>query len=148
LTDCNDTLVKEWMSSVETTSKLDLDSTWLTPMQQDFDAARITDDEMCETTRALVGKYSYTIDPHTAVLAFGALEKLGYSLSEEQQTTPVASILSTASPFKFEESVTVALGKDGWNRYYQEEFPERTRDVIECRFLRICTTAVKPMSML
>jgi threonine synthase len=57
------------------------------------------------------------------------LEKLGYSLSEVQQTTPVA-ILSTASPCKFEESVTVALGKDGWNRYYQEEFPERARDVM------------------
>ena len=49
------------MSSVETTSKLDLDSTWLTRMQQDFDAARITDDEMCETTRTLVDKYSYMV---------------------------------------------------------------------------------------
>jgi hypothetical protein len=97
LTDCNDTLlVKEWMSSVETTSKLDLDSTWLTRMQHDL-----------------------------------------------QQTTPVA-ILSTASPRKFEESVAVALGKDsrgisrtlgkdGWNRYSQEEFPERARDVMSRR---------------
>jgi threonine synthase len=35
---------------------------------------------------------------------------------------PVA-ILSTASPCKFEESVTVALGEEAWKAYFESGFP-------------------------
>jgi threonine synthase len=77
--------------------------------------------------------YGYTMDPHTAV-AVAAAESLGYALSASMET-PVA-VLSTASPCKFEESVTVALGEGAWKAYFENGFPESgkaimTREEIE-----------------
>ena len=115
------------MTTVDRTSKLDLDATWLALLQNEFRAARVTDELMCETTRRMQQEYGYTVDPHTAI-AIAAAESLGYSLSSPQET-PVA-ILSTASPCKFEESVTVALGQEGWNSYADKEFPERAKAVM------------------
>lgn len=116
------------MESVDTTSQLDLDETWLSRLQEEFAAARVTDDCMCETLKCVQQSFGYTVDPHTAV-AIAAAESLGYSLSQPQET-PVA-ILSTASPVKFEESVTVALGKDGWTEYFENEFPESAKALFE-----------------
>lgn len=133
LTDGDDSRVKEWMTSMEKTTKLDLDPSWLARLQREFRAARITDEVMCETTRMMQENYGYTIDPHTAV-AVAAAESLGYSLSSSMKV-PVA-VLSTASPCKFEESVTVALGVEEWKAYFESGFPESgkaimTREEIE-----------------
>jgi threonine synthase len=127
LTDCNDKLVKEWMTTVEKTSKLDLDPSWLARLQCHFRAARVTDEEMCGAIRMVREKYGYTVDPHTAC-AVAAAESLGYALSASRER-PVA-ILSTASPCKFQESVTVALGEDGWKNYAANEFPESGKAVM------------------
>jgi len=116
------------MESVDTTCKLDLDATCLSRLQQDFLAARITDELMCETARHVYNTFNYTVDPHTAV-AIAAAESLGYSLSEERET-PVA-VLSTASPCKFQKSVTVALGNEGWKEYVKNGFPESAKAVLE-----------------
>lgn len=130
LTDCSDELVKEWMETIDETSKLDLDATWLSRFQNEFSAARVTDNEMCDTARMIKDEYDYVVDPHTTV-AVAAAMKLGYSLSEPQDDDSPVAILSTASPCKFEESMTVALGKDGWNEYVETKFPASALEVLE-----------------
>jgi threonine synthase len=127
LTDCNSTLVKEWMDTVDNTSKLDLDSTWLSRLQDEFAAERVTDDAMCATIQSIKQDYDYTVDPHTAV-AFSSAMSLGYNL---RQQTSLVAILSTASPCKFQESMTVALGSEGWNDYVNTEYPEQAGRIME-----------------
>jgi threonine synthase len=127
LTDCNSTLVKEWMDTVDNTSKLDLDSTWLSRLQDEFASERVTDDAMCATIQSIKQDYDYTVDPHTAV-AFSSAMSLGYNL---RQQTSLVAILSTASPCKFQESMTVALGSEGWNDYVNTEYPEQAGRIME-----------------
>ena len=116
-------------------SKLDLDSNWHSKLQSEFRSARITDEEMCNAMKKVKEKYHYFVDPHTAV-AIAAAEKLGYDLytneneiTNDYDSQPYA-ILSTASPCKFEESVNVALGKEGWDEYYDVQFPNAAKSVM------------------
>lgn len=62
---------------------------------------------MCQTLLEVRDEYGYVADPHTAV-ALAAAKKLGYF-----GNGGLCAILATASPCKFEESVTAALGVDG-----------------------------------
>jgi threonine synthase len=126
LSDGNHDIVRDWMEDMEKTQKLDLKGEWLTKIQRDFSSARITDDEMCQAVRKVREQFNYFIDPNTAV-AVAAAEKLNYSL-DKVGVYPFA-ILSTASPCKFEESVTVALGEEGWTMYKESEFPARATEI-------------------
>lgn len=121
------------MDTVDSTSKNDLSSQWLTLLREEFQTERITDDEMCGVIRQIRKDFQYMIDPHTAV-AFGAAQKLGY-LDAEKPTV----LLSTASPCKFEEAVTVAVGAEDWKKYYEEEFPIQGKATLELE-------EVKPIS--
>lgn len=117
---------------METTSKLDLDDSWHTKLKEEFLSARITDDEMCASMKRVYDKFDdYCIDPHTAVAVAGA-EKLGYDLytSNSQKGQPFA-ILSTASPCKFEESVTIGIGETRWAKYVESHFPQRANSILE-----------------
>ncbi|GAX09797.1 hypothetical protein FisN_11Lh233 [Fistulifera solaris] len=123
LTEQDDQLVREWMTQVETTQKLDLSTEWLEQLQQVFDSARISDKAMCTTTRQVWKEHHYLMDPHTAV-AMGAAETLGYS-------GKIAAVFATASPCKFEESVTMAVGKDTWDMFAQsDQFPATARAML------------------
>jgi len=128
LTDGNHTLVHDWMTTVDATSKLDLNRDWLQRLQQDFDSARVTDEEMCETICSIQQKYKYLADPHTAV-ALCAAKKLGYSLDQEQKIP--AALLATASPCKFKESVSAAIQEQGWADYVATSFPDEAKVVLE-----------------
>jgi threonine synthase len=100
-------------------------------LQAEFKSAVVNDDELCETIREVLDSYDYWTDPHTGV-AFGAAHKLGYidwDVHENTASPPVA-LLATASPCKFQESVTVALGKDKWKEYMENEFPELAKDIL------------------
>jgi threonine synthase len=70
--------------------------------------ANYCDDEKTKLViRAVFGKYNYLIDPHTAV-AYDVLNHYRYKTGD---TTP-AIVASTASPYKFCDSVLDALGED------------------------------------
>ena len=123
------------MTTVDATSKNDLSPDWLRLLQAEFRSERITDDEVCATIRQVLSDHQYMIDPHTAV-AFAAAKKFGYyatgttTAKDASKMKPVI-LLSTASPCKFEESVTVAVGPEGWKKYYQTEFPLRGKAILE-----------------
>jgi threonine synthase len=120
--------VKEWMTTMEVTAKLDLDDEWLSKLQNEFRSARITDEQLCDTIQMIQKTYDYVVDPHTAV-ALAAAEILGYEHSDPTCVRPVA-ILATASPCKFEEAVTVALGKDRWTEYCESSFPAAAKNIL------------------
>jgi len=127
LTDSNHVLVNEWMTCVDETSKLDLNIKWLTKLQAEFRSARVPDDKMCATLKKVAAEFGYIADPHTAV-ALAAAEDLGY-FPINSNGRPVA-VLATASPCKFRESMTVALGEEGWRNYEAKDFPARGRDLL------------------
>ena len=140
LTDGNHGLVRDWMTMVDKTSKLDLDASWLDRLQQDFQSARVDDDLMCETMRRIQQRLGYLADPHTAV-ALSAAEQLGYSpfvvdggggKEEEEKKNPTTAVLATASPCKFQHSVTTAIGTEGWREYVESGlFPTEAREILE-----------------
>jgi threonine synthase len=128
LTDGNHCLVRAWMTTVDQTSKLDLQSEWVEKLLQKFDSARVSDDEMCQCMQKMQALYDYYADPHTCV-ALAAAEKLGYIIQTESLILPVA-ILATASPCKFEESCTIALGEDAWQLYKEKMFPNNASEIL------------------
>ena len=151
LTNQNHDLVAAWMTQVEEDpdairgrNQFLLSSDWLTRLQQEFDSASVTDEEMCETIRYFQQEYQYVPDPHTAVALCGA-RKLGYTQkrSEGVGTTreqtnnnnnakKATAILATASPCKFQETMMIALGEEGWLNYAQSDrFPLAAKRYLE-----------------
>mmetsp|Transcript_32958 Transcript_32958/g.69364 ORF Transcript_32958/g.69364 Transcript_32958/m.69364 type:complete len:446 (-) Transcript_32958:118-1455(-) len=128
----NPALIKEWMTTMEQTQRLTLETSWLTRLRKDFRSARVTDDEMCSALRQAYTSFNYVADPHTAV-ALAAAEKLSYSFTEKsssKEMMPMA-ILATASPCKFQKAVTVALGEDGWKSWEEQHFPARAQKTLQ-----------------
>jgi len=117
------------MESVDATEKLDLGATWLSKLPRDFQSAPVDDNEMCQTLRTVCDAYGYIADPHTAV-ALAAAEQLGCYNSSHMQPT-CCPVLSTASPCKFEESVTAALGEDGWQKHFISDFSTNAKAILE-----------------
>ncbi len=74
---------------------------------QIFGSGWSSDEETKETIQELFEKNDYLIDTHTAV-AYSVLQKYREKTSDETYTV----VVSTASPFKFCDSVLDALGKD------------------------------------
>jgi threonine synthase len=139
------------MTTVDLTSRNDLPMDWLELLQKEFRSERISDEEMCATLRQVRDEYQYTMDPHTAV-AFCAAQKMGYLQQHTDSPTNKPSIgctandnvvkattrrpvilLSTASPCKFQEAVTAAIGESGWNEYFDKEFPARAKALMELK---------------
>ncbi|KAL7489839.1 hypothetical protein ACHAW6_015720 [Cyclotella cf. meneghiniana] len=133
LTDGNSCLVQQWMETMEKTQMLSLHPSWHSKLRVDFRSARITDDEMCRALRQTLETFNYVVDPHTAV-AMAAADRLGYSVFEErsENENPVV-ILATASPCKFQEAVTEALGHEGWDKYRKTNFPVRALRTLEMK---------------
>jgi threonine synthase len=154
LTKGNHELVKQWYTSLEVGSskRIELPREWLEQLQSEFQSSRITDDELCTTLVHVHTNFGYWADPNTGV-ALCTAEKLGYvdlsssngsSSSKTEMSSgdlhllqsgghvrPVA-LLATASPCKFEESVTTALGQDLWNEYATtDQYPASARSLYE-----------------
>ena len=103
----NDTLVKEYMHSLADSGVYEVTPEIKDAVSATFSAGWSTDDETKATIRELFDNKGYLIDTHTAV-ACNVLQK--YRNYSGDQTTTV--VVSTASPFKFCDSVLDALGKD------------------------------------
>ena len=132
LSGCDDVLIRDLMTKMDSTGKIDLERELLEKLQAEFASARITDDEMCSAMVNAKEKLEYFIDPHTAV-AFAAADKLGYMYTpfttEGSSNGASVAIMATASPCKFKEAVTEALGVDGWNEYMSSRlFPKRASE--------------------
>ena len=101
----DDKLVREYMSQLAQYGSYRVDSSIRTKLKKEFSAGCCDDQQ----TKAMIAKmwneWNYLIDPHTAV-AFHVLEEY----REETGDDTPAVVVSTASPFKFCDSVLDALG--------------------------------------
>ncbi len=101
----DDKLVREYMSQLAEYGSYRVDSSIRTKLKKEFSAGYCDDQQ----TKAMIAKMwneqNYLIDPHTAV-AFHVLEEYRAETGDDMATITV----STASPFKFCDSVLDALG--------------------------------------
>ena len=100
--------VKRYMAQLSETGRYQVSDRIRDRLQKCFKGYFCDDKETQRTIRTMFDKYGYLIDTHTAV-AFSALEQYR---RETGDNTP-AIVASTASPFKFCNSVLEALGETG-----------------------------------
>lgn len=108
LSDGNAQKVKKWMADLAKDGCYTVSSDVRKKLSKLFWAGCCDDYFTKECIYKTNKKYGYTIDTHTAV----AVDVYNQYKTETGDETPVV-IASTASPFKFNQSVLSALGKDG-----------------------------------
>lgn len=96
--------IKEWMTALQTTGKYDVGAVYLEKIQALFWADWVDDAQTSTKIKAVYDAHHYVIDTHTAV-AWRVVDR--YKEVTGDQTLNV--IVSTASPYKFNESVLSAL---------------------------------------
>lgn len=96
--------VADWMSMLKEEGRYTVDSQVMQRVSELFWGSYTTEDKTIETIREVFDNYGYVVDPHTAV-GVDVYDK--YVISTADMTKTV--IVSTASPFKFNESVARAI---------------------------------------
>lgn len=141
ITNENAELVREYYNNLEATGQMNIPLEYLQKIQTIFQSARVTDTQMCDAIRYIYDTYNqYMIDPHTAV-AFSAAFQLQYIHPQQEPQTgtskhnpsdiATAVILATASPCKFEHSVSTAVGTSTWDAYVQSRaYPEHAKHIL------------------
>ncbi len=104
ITEENAEKVAELMAKLNGEGVYKIDDVILKKIQSEFFGAWVDELETKEAIGRVYSDYKYLMDPHTAV-AWRALEKYRFLTSDET----FAVVLSTASPYKFCDSVLEAL---------------------------------------
>ncbi len=100
--------VKGWMEQLNKTGRYRIDPQTHKAIKDFFDAGYATEEETYTAISRTYREHNYLIDPHTAV-ARAVYDKIYGDAGSEVKTV----IVSTASPFKFNASVALAvLGRD------------------------------------
>lgn len=100
----DDKLISEWMSELNKTGCYTVNEDVKNKITSLFSAGCANDDETMSAVKKCFDDYGYVIDTHTAVAKFVYDE---YTKTTGDNTKTV--IASTASPFKFNQSVLIAL---------------------------------------
>lgn len=106
----NSEKVNEYMKNLEEDGIYELSATEKENLK-DFYGVWVSEDETLKTIKEVYDKYNYVIDTHTAV-AYKAYTDYVEDTSDHKKTI----IASTASPFKFTESVMKGLLEDTSNK--------------------------------
>lgn len=108
LSDKDDKLIAKLMDDLKTKGRYDLPAD-LKAKMNNFYAGYTTDEETKSVIKDVYEKYSYVIDPHTAV-AYKVYEDYIKATGDKDTKTLIAA---TASPYKFTRSVVEAIsGED------------------------------------
>ncbi|MCL2044933.1 MAG: threonine synthase [Oscillospiraceae bacterium] len=103
----NGEIVSGLMSELSKNGRYELSSDMRDALANIFSAGRCSEEETLECIAKAFKEQDYLIDTHTAV-AYNVLQK--YRDGNNQQQPCV--VVSTASPYKFSESVLIALGQE------------------------------------
>lgn len=103
----DDATIKKYMSKLADTGSYTVNAEIKGKLDELFFADYCDDEETMSTISSVFSEYKYLIDTHTAV-AIGVYEKYRAKTGDGTKTL----IASTASPFKFADSVLSALGVD------------------------------------
>ena len=104
LTDRDDKQITEWMKALNTEGKYEITPGVKAKLQDMFWAGCSNDAETMAAIKKCDDEYDYVIDTHTAV-AKSVYDKYVAETGDDTKTV----IASTASPFKFNQSVLIAL---------------------------------------
>lgn len=104
LSGSRDDLISELMNELKTSGRYEIPEPMKTEMKELLWAGCANDDETMKTIRACKEEYDYCMDTHTAV-AKTVYDKYVAATNDATKTV----IASTASPFKFNQSVLIAL---------------------------------------
>ncbi len=104
ITEHDASMINEWMERLKVEGKYSIDPVTRKKVSTDFWAGYSTESETMKTIEAIFKEYKYVIDTHTAV-AVDVYDKYVISTGDITKTV----IVSTASPFKFNESVTKSI---------------------------------------
>ncbi len=100
--------VSEYMNTLKETGVYQVDDTTFTKIQEQFVAGMFNEQEILDTIKDCYTKTGYVLDTHTAI-GYGVLERYQRETGDKTKTV----LLSTASPYKFPESVYQAItGED------------------------------------
>ncbi|MDP4094106.1 MAG: threonine synthase, partial [Bacillota bacterium] len=111
MTGHNSQLVSEWMNRLKKDGRYTVDADCKKKISKLFWAGFSSENETIKTIESIYNEYGYVVDTHTAV-GIDVYDK--YVISTGDITKTVA--VSTASPFKFNESVSRAIfGQDAVN---------------------------------
>ena len=103
---CGDEKCAQYMAELKANGEYKLAKEELDKIRAEFDAGYCDDEETVEAIKNVYNKYGYLMDTHTAV-AWNVYEKWAKETGNKDKTV----VLSTASPYKFSNSVMNALGK-------------------------------------
>ncbi|MBE7027064.1 MAG: threonine synthase [Ruminococcaceae bacterium] len=104
MTDGNDEKIREYMGALAEDGKYSVSADVLAKIQESFYAGCCNDEETMQTISSVNEEYSYVMDTHTAVGKY-VYDKYAQQTGDTTKTV----IASTASPFKFNQSVLIAL---------------------------------------
>ena len=107
LTDHDDKQVSEWQESLKKDGKYTISKEVFQKLSNLFYGGFCDEDSTSATIKETLDKYGYLIDTHTAV----AVSVYNKYREETADTRPVV-IASTASPYKFANSVLEAIGEN------------------------------------
>ncbi len=106
LTDCDDEKIADWFTKLSDHGSYTVDDAVKGKMAEHFYADCCDDQETAATIKAIFDRDGYTCDTHTAV-AVQVCESYQKATGDTRKTI----IVSTASPYKFADSVLSALGQ-------------------------------------
>lgn len=104
MTGCDGDNTRSYMEGLKNNGVYEIEPSVLSRIKEEFTAGYLTEEQVLETIRSCYGKTGYVLDTHTAC-GYGFLERYR---SESGDTTPTI-VVSTASPYKFPESVHGAI---------------------------------------
>ncbi len=104
LADNNDALIKDWMEKLSIDGSYTVSDDVFKKMQDMFYGGFSDDAETMAAIKSVAADYDYVMDTHTAV-AKSVYDKYVAKTADKTKTI----IASTASPFKFNQSVLIAL---------------------------------------
>lgn len=137
----NDTeKVSGWMKQLQQEGKYTVDEVTLKAIQETFSAGYLSDTDTMDCIKAVYEKDGYVADTHTAV----AWQVAQDYTAKTGETHPMV-VLSTASPYKFNDSVLTALSKDitGKDEFaLLDELAQINRDPIPQGLAKLKTAAV------
>ena len=97
--------IRSWMTQLNSQGRYEVDAETLSEIKKNFWAEWVSETEARQAIRQVWEQEKYLLDPHTAV-AWKAAET--YEMKTQDDLPMV--VLSTASPFKFADSVLPAIG--------------------------------------
>ena len=133
--------VAGWMQQLKDEGRYTVDAATLAAIQQTFSAGCLGDDDTKSCIAALYKSAKYVADTHTAVAWQVAQD---YEAAHSSDAAPMV-ILSTASPYKFNDSVLAALGEDAGSldEFAQlDKLSRINKDPIPAGLARLKTAAV------